>query len=71
MATFGVFQGDDLINGVFVDSDSAEESAAALERLDIHTGLDVRQLCPDHETHGIDDCPDTQLFHRMLECLKR
>lgn len=70
---FGVFEDGDIIAGGFIDEPSAEEHMERLQSLPLAGAgtYDVRQLCPEHDEHGVDECTDFAMLTRVLDLLKR
>lgn len=59
MPEFGIFEDGELIVPGFVNEESAEQYVDQMKCLPIAGAgaYDVRQMCPRHGDHGVDDCP--------------
>lgn len=73
MPEFGIFEDGERIGAVYVDAASAEDHVGCMEShpLPGAGAYEVKQLCPEHPDHGVDDCPDFRMMEIFLEKLKR
>lgn len=72
MPSYGIFEDGELIKSSYVDSASAEDHVGCLEASPMPGAgtYEVKQLCPEHDNHGVDDCPDFQMLELTLTRLR-